>query len=224
MTPSSEEPETGRAVQSRRIGKTQAGILEWLKRHGRGVIPEIAESLALSVETIRSHLRSLRSSGLVQRLGSRSNGPGRPEIVYALTAEAETLFPTGEALMLRDFAAFLRDRGQDALMTEFFDEQLETRRALVRERIDSADPVDRLHALVGMLNEEGFMAETSTDDEGRRTLRLCHCPYRTLVDATPAPCRSELRFIRDVLGERLVRTAYIPDGDSSCSYRLVPDP
>lgn len=215
--------ESTRAVQSRRIGRTQADILEWLKRHGRGVIPEIAESLALSVETIRSHLRSLRSSGLVQRLGSRSSGPGRPEIVYALTSEAEVLFPRGEVAMLRDLAAFLRDRGHDALMSEFFDEQIEARRANVRERISGADPVDRLDAMVGVLNGEGFMAETSTDPEGRRTLRLCHCPYRTVVDATSAPCRSELRFMRDVLGERLVRTSYIPDGDPACSYRIEAD-
>lgn len=71
-----------------------------------------------------------------------------------------------------------------------------------------------------ILTEEGFMAEVDTDPEGRELLRLCHCPMRSLVDVTKAPCRSELRSVREMLGRHLVRVSYIPAGDTSCCYAL----
>lgn len=203
-----------------RIGETQGLILEQLKRRGSGTIPEIAEELELSVETIRTHLRSLGSEGLVERRGQRRSGPGRPEILYGLTDASEALFPNRGGELLQDLATFLDQRGQGGLVRDFFDEQVERRRAAVRERIESLGDEDRIDAVARVLTEEGFMAEVVTGDEGRKVLRLCHCPMRDLVEVTKAPCRSELGFVREMLGKRLVRTSYIPSGDDACCYAL----
>jgi len=54
-----------------RIGESQALILRHLKRHGSSTIPEIAQELNLNVETIRAHLKSLGTEGLVERHGQR---------------------------------------------------------------------------------------------------------------------------------------------------------
>ena len=203
-----------------RIGESQGRILAQLKRRGSGTIPEMAESLGLSVETVRTHLTSLGSEGLVQRLGRRRSGPGRPEILYGLTEASQALFPNQEGRLLRDLAAFLEASGQTALVGKFFDAQVERRRAAVQRRLKGLGGDDRIEEVARVLSEEGFMADVVTDEAGRKLLRLCHCPLRRLVDVTQAPCRSELRFVREMLGKRLVRVSYIPSGDGSCSYAV----
>ncbi len=206
---------------STRIGKSQGQILEHLKRRGSGTIPEMAGALDLSVETIRTHLKSLGREGLVERRGTRRIGPGRPEIIYVLSETSEALFPNQEGASLQDLATFLQDKGQADLIRDFFDEQVERRRAAVRQRLEGSGEGDRIEEVARVLTEEGFMAEVLTDDEDRKLLRLCHCPMRSLVEVTKTPCRSELRFVREMLGKRLVRTSYIPAGDPSCCYALT---
>lgn len=201
-----------------RIGESQGRILDHLKRRGSGTIPELAEALELNVETIRTHVKALGSEGLVERRGRRSSGPGRPEIVYGLTGAADALFPDREGELLQDLAVWLEERGQAALVGSFFEEQVERRRAAVQERLQDLEGDARLEEVARVLSDEGFMAEVVTDESDRKLLRLCHCPMRKLVEVTRAPCRAELRFIREMLGDRLARVSYIPAGDSSCCY------
>lgn len=204
-----------------RIGESQGRILEHLKRRGTATIPEMGETLGLSVETIRTHLRALGAEGLVERRGRRSQGPGRPEIVYGLTGSADALFPNQEGALLEEFTRFLEGRGEEGLIRAFFDERMETRLAEVRERAAELGDDARLAEVARVLTAEGFMAEAVTDDAGQARLRLCHCPVRNLVDATRAPCRAELTFVREVLGARLKRVSYIPAGDDACCYEIA---
>lgn len=210
--------QVGMRVNPTRIGESQGRIVDHLKRRGSGTIPELAEALDLNVETIRTHVKALGSEGLVERRGRRRSGPGRPEIVYGLTGAADSLFPDREGELLQDLAVWLEERGQTALVRSFFEEQVERRRAAVQERLQDLEGDARLEEVARVLSDEGFMAEVVTDENDRKLLRLCHCPMRKLVEVTRAPCRAELRFIREMLGDRLARVSYIPSGDSSCCY------
>jgi predicted ArsR family transcriptional regulator len=203
-----------------RVGETQQDILEHLKRNGASTIPVMAAEFELSVETVRSHLTSLGSDGLVERVGTRRKGPGRPEIVYGLTDRAQVLFPAREGEILQDLAAFLEEHGSRHLLREFFDGQVSRRRATSMERVRDLHGPARLEEVARILSEEGFMAEVRTDDAGRRVLRLCHCPMRGLVSVTTAPCRAELAFVREMLGDGLSRVSYIPSGDAACCYTV----
>ena len=203
-----------------RIGESQSRMLEYLKRRGSGTIPDLGAALGLSVETILTHMKALRIGGLVERRGSRSSGPGRPEILYGLSDAADALFPSREGQLLHDLTSFLEDRGEGDLVRAFFDAQVERRRAVARARLEGLEGDARIDGVARVLTDEGFMAQVETDDEGRTLLRLCHCPMKKLVEVTRAPCRSELRFVRDLLGERPVRVSYIPSGDAACCYTL----
>lgn len=204
-----------------RIGESQGRILEHLKRGGTATIPEMGEALGLSVETVRTHLRSLGAEGLVERRGRRRNGPGRPEIVYGLTESADTLFPQREGQLLTELTRFAESRGQGGLVRDFFDQRMQERLAEVSERVNGLGVDARLDEVARVLSNEGFMAEVVEGDEGGPQLRLCHCPIRSLVDVTRAPCRAELAFVRDILGTRLKRVSYIPAGDDACCYELA---
>lgn len=207
-------------MAARRMGESQVRILEHLKRQGSSTIPTIAQTLKLSVETVRSHLGTLVEQGLVLREGTRVRGRGRPEIVFALTDEAEALFPNREAAMLTDLVEFLKLGGRTDLIRQFFDERVGERRQAALARVEGLEGDERLAEASRILTEEGYMPEIDRDDEGRPVLRLTHCPLRKLVDVTQAPCHAELGFVRELLDATLVRVAYIPSGDSACCYAL----
>ena len=85
-------------------------------------------------------------------------------------------------------------------------------------RLEGLEGAARLEEVARILTELGFMASSEVG-RGRPRLHLCHCPLRELVAVSRIPCRAELGFIRDMLGEPLTRLAYIPSGDAACSYR-----
>lgn len=199
------------------LGDSRSSILSVLKRLGGATISELASRLDLNVETVREHVKILASRRLVRREGARSSGPGRPDIVYSLTSQAEKLFPRREGELLRELAVHLRESGHEALLGEFFDRLVERRRTEALSRVAKLEGRARLEEAATILSEQGFMAIVE-ESAGRSQLRLCHCPYRELVEETTIPCRAEIGFVRELIGESLARVRYIPAGDASCSY------
>ncbi|HSJ09900.1 MAG TPA: winged helix-turn-helix transcriptional regulator [Longimicrobiales bacterium] len=200
------------------MAPSQQRILELLKRAGGAAIPELATGVGLNIETVRHHLRALEALGYVARRGTRVVGPGRPEVVYALAPEAEKLFPRREGAVLKALAAHLKETGNESLLEAFFDSYIGERRADALARVDGLSGTARVEEVARILSELGFMAEVELG-RGRPRLHLCHCPLRELVEVSRVPCRAELGFIRELLGDPLTRLAYIPSGDASCSYR-----
>ncbi|MEO8029943.1 MAG: helix-turn-helix domain-containing protein [Gemmatimonadota bacterium] len=203
------------------LGQSQQSILHAVKRRGSMTIPQLAAELDLNIETIRDHLRALERHQLVRREGSRSSGPGRPEIVYTLTPEAGALFPRREGEILQDLALYLEQTGHERILPKFFEHRIGGRREAAMARVRHLKGRERLKEVARILSELGFMAVVEGSVRAP-TLRLCHCPIRQLVDVTKVPCRAEVGFITELLGERLTRLSYIPAGGTSCSYRAEP--
>ena len=202
------------------LGASQRALLEALKTRGAAAIPELAGDVGLNVETVRHHLQQLTALGLVARQGTRRAGPGRPEVVYGLTTGADALFPRREGEVLRALARHLVETGQERVLETFFEAYIGARRVEAQARVSGLEGEARLREVALILTELGFMAQLEARDQGGQ-LRLCHCPMRELVEETAIPCRAELRFIRDLLGERLTRLSYIPAGDRSCTYQAA---
>lgn len=201
------------------LGVSQEAILELLKRLGKATIPQMAAELGLNVETIRDHLKALVGYGLVRRQGNRRSGPGRPEVVYGLTAEAESLFPRHEGETLRELASYLVQTGQEATLRDFFEQRIGSRREEALARVRHLQGRERLNEVARVFSELGFMAVV--EDQGSECqLRLCHCPIRDLIHATGIPCLAESGFLTELLGEQATRVSYIPDGAPSCTYRM----
>lgn len=203
------------------LGASQLEVLLTLKRRGPCTIAAAGAALPLATETLREHLRSLVGRGLVVRSAMRHGRPGRPEIVYALAPAADAFFPRRESVLLAELVRHLLVTGREAELRRFFGERAARRREVARSRLEGLRGRRRLEEVARILTEDGYMAELETDAAGRaRGLRLCHCPLGDLVSVTPTPCGAELAFVRGLLGRSLARTAYLPDGDASCSYRL----
>lgn len=202
-------------VQAPGLPLSQQRVLEHLKCTGATTIPALATTLSLNVETLRHHLRVLEGLGYVERQGTRKPRPGRPEVIFVLTSRAEQLFPSQQGEILRGLAEYLTETGNASLIDEFFQRWISTRRSAAMARVEGLTGDARLQEVAAIMTELGFMASADGDDQ----LRLCNCPLRDLVEVSKVPCRAELAFIHELLGERLTRLAYIPAGDSFCSYR-----
>lgn len=200
---------------------SQARIVDHLKRHGDASVAEVAAAFGLSVETIRSQMKSLVAGGWVVRRGARREGAGRPEIVYGLADAAEDLFPRRETDVLRGLAGFLRDEGQEDVLVRYLERSARERRQSGLARLEGLDGAERLRETARILSDEGYMAEVVEGaPDGRPRLRLCHCPLRNLVHVTAAPCRIEVGLVRALVGDKLTRVEYLPDGDQACTYAV----
>lgn len=199
------------------LGARQQELVLLLKQQGAATIPELAARMALNVETVRHHVQAVERQELIARVGTRRAGRGRPEIVYGLTAAAEALFPRREGEVLQALAKHLKETGNEAALESFFEAYIDARRPAALARVADLEGRARVEEVARILSELGFMALAESD--GGTGVRLCHCPLRELVEETTIPCRAELGFIRELLGERLTRLSYIPAGDASCSYQ-----
>jgi DeoR family suf operon transcriptional repressor len=201
------------------LGEAARSILDLLKRRGSATTPQLAAELGLNIETVRSHLKTLAGHALVRRAGSLKSGPGRPEIVYDLTPEAETLFPRREGAILQELASYLKDSGNEHVLRDFVERGIARRREQALARVAHLEGRERLDEVARILSELGFMAQVE-HQEDNASLRLCHCPLRALVDVTRVPCVAEIRLIGELLGDQLTRLSYIPAGAHSCSYKV----
>lgn len=206
------------------LGETQRALLVALKRRGTATLIDLARGARVAAGTLREHLQALTARGLVERRGARraAGGRGRPEVLFGLTPAAEALFPRREGELLKDLVRFLEARGESARVEEFLRERIASQRAAALARVRGLAGTARLDEAARILSESGFMAEVVRGEDGEPTLRLCHCPIRDLVAVTRAPCRLEIAFAAELVGKRLARTAYIPDGDAACGYRTEP--
>lgn len=202
------------------LGDTQRRLLELLKRRGEQSVGDLAESLDLAAETVRGHMNALAGQGLVRRAGQRKDGPGRPEILYRLTEEAEGLFPDEEGRLLRDLTAYLTEEGHDGVLASFFEARVHRQREKARDRLVGLDGRARLEEIAAILTEEGFMAEVVDGEAGDAALRLCHCPLKEMVAVSRMPCRAEQSWIEEMSGTDLVRRSWMPEGDRTCTYTL----
>lgn len=205
------------------LGATQRRLLELLKRGGECTLARLEEEIRLNRETLRIHLKSLAAQGLVERAGVQRGGPGRPHVLYRLTAAGEALFPRREGELLGELASFLLAEGRSDLLEEFFSDRLARKREEAERQLAGLRGRARLERIAAFLSEEGFVAEV-TDTAGGPRLRLSHCPLRGLVAVSDLPCRFELALIEALAGDQLDREAFIPEGSHACVYAPASPP
>ena len=79
-------------LEHREQGQTRQEILALLRRHGQMTAGELSDRLGIGAVGVRQHMALLERDGLVHTAAVR-RGVGRPSHLYALTSQAESLFP-----------------------------------------------------------------------------------------------------------------------------------
>lgn len=197
----------------------RAGVLLELKRAQPLTAKELAETLGVSTNAIRHHLKELEAEALVT-YGREQRGVGAPTFAYRLSPPGEALFPKRyeEALTgLLDRLAEKQGRGAAVAMFEDLYADLERR---LQAELQGVTPERRLQAVAHALNEAGYMAESDTGAAGFR-LAEHNCAIRAVAERYPEVCAAEARFLQAVLAATVERTAHIVSGCNACEYAIT---
>ncbi len=202
---------------------TKKDLLDLVKRNGRITVNEVADRMELAKTTLREHFLQLEKDGYLERDYVRS-GPGRPSLRYCLTPKGNSLYPSSEPTLLREMISYLKYRGEEETVEQFFEEFWEERLETAQRRFAEAsadDPEERIRILMEMLEEEGFMPEFETNEE-EETMRVkeCNCPFSEAVKETRLPCKLEEMFYKKLFNEKAERITHIAEGDHSCTYDI----
>jgi len=207
-------------------GKTRRAIVKLLKTEGALDSAQLAERLGLTAMAVRQHLYALQDEKLVTA-EERPVPVGRPAKYWALTREADRLFPDTYA----ELSVALIDALGDAFGADGLERVLAARCA--RQRADYANRISpsaplakKLEQLARVRTDEGYMAEVRPDGEGGFLLVENHCPICAAAAACKGLCATELELFRSVLGPDvgIERVEHIVSGDRRCAYRITPAP
>jgi predicted ArsR family transcriptional regulator len=201
---------------------TRQEILEILKEDGSATVEDLATRLELTPMTIRHHLNVLQAQNLVATTTvRRSQKVGRPRLVYALTDEADELFPQSYGELARYLVSEIKETmGPDE--TEAIFRRIADRMAEEGPPLEEGQPFEeRLEVVTDYLEELGFLFRWEKTDEGY-VLANVNCPYRQVTRDHPEVCVMDTVLIRRLLGVEPKTMGRIRTGDSACTCLLVP--
>ena len=177
------------------FASTRGQVVSLLRR-GVTTVEELAQALGLTDNAVRSHIAALERDGLVAQQGLR-RGVGKPAYTYALTPDAERLFPKAYGALLH----LLLDTLSERLPAETLDDLLRD----VGHRLASGAPAPsgdlqtRVERAVDLLGELGGLAEIEEQDGGY-VIAGCSCPLAAAVEGHPETCLLAESLLADVIG------------------------
>jgi predicted ArsR family transcriptional regulator len=179
-------------------------------------VNELADSLGLTDNAVRTHLAALERDGLVEQEGVR-RAVGKPAYVYGLTSQAETLFPKAYATILSSILAKLREeRGAEGLEDFLRDVG---HKAGEGARMKSGALRDRVDAAVLLLAELGGLAEIDEEADAYM-IRGFSCPLGAVVGDNPEACKLAEELIAAAVGEE-VQECCDRQGTARCNFRIA---
>lgn len=191
-------------------------ILLSLKRSQPATAKELAKIFGVSANAVRRHLKELEAERLVA-YGREQRGTGAPTYAYRLSADGEGLFPNRyEEALTQLLEHVVAHEGRD-VAASVLQKQYDDLRAQLGEGIDALDPVSRLRAVAGVMEQAGFMAEIAeVGDELRLTVH--NCAIHAAATCLPEICETELQFVQDVMATSVERSEHIMSGCNTCQY------
>lgn len=185
-----------------RMLASMRGRLIMLLRRDERTVDELAQRLGLTDNAIRAHLTTLERDGLVRQRGvRRSGGSGKPAYIYALTPEAEQLFPRPYAAALDGMLTTLRER----LPSDQVESLLRESGRRLAEQSPAARGGDlraRLESAAAALNQMGGLAEVEECD-GALSIHGSSCVLAALTPTHPEVCQLAASFVSEVAGTPL---------------------
>ncbi len=213
---------------------TKQDILEYLHKQSQATAFELSETLKISPQAIRRHLKDLEAEKLILYSSSVQEKMGRPSHVYQLSREGRDRLQRGDSY--GEFAVSLLDTlaetvGRDQV-SSILRKQWERKALLYRDRVGKGSLTERVANLVELRKAEGFMAEChpveSNESPGENPVdMLCdrfilmehNCAISNVAESFPSICGHELEMFAAVLPDCTVeRTHWIINGEHRCGY------
>jgi DeoR family suf operon transcriptional repressor len=206
------------------VAPTREAVLARLLRVGEATAADLALQLAVSVQVMRRHLRSLQEEGLVEA-SPAAEGPGRPSNRWRLTEAGQGRFTDGSGDFALGLLHSLSTSLSPAQIEELMLRQAEDKAAGYRGRIGAGTLPERLEQLVELRRREGFVAELRPDPEiaGAWVISEFHCSVMRIAEEFPMVCDQELQLIRRTFPDcQVERVHWRLEEGHSCGFRLRP--
>ncbi len=192
-------------------------ILLEIKKSQPVTAKELADVFGVSANAVRRHLKELEAEGLIV-YGREQRGTGAPTYAYQLSTDGEALFPNQyERALTRLIGHVVDHEGRDAAIAVVEEQYADLRRRL--GAVGNSTPFDRLKNVASVMEEAGFMAESSQTD-GAARLSIHNCVLHAVASCLPEVCDTELQFLQDALGARVERRTHIMAGCNACEYSI----
>lgn len=200
-----------------RILESTRGRVIQLLRRGESTVNELASALSVTDNAVRAHLLSLERDGLVRQSGKRA-GVRKPEVVYALSSDAEQLFPKAYHVLLNLLLNVLNDR-LSAPETEEILRDVGKQLAVLSLGTGSKLE-ERIEHAVDVLNQLGGLAEVQVQD-GEYSIQGYSCPLGSVAQEHPAICQLAEALLTELVGEPVFNTCD-RSGKPKCSFEVKP--
>ncbi len=199
------------------LESTRGQILERLRTR-EYTVNDLAAELKLTDNAVRAHLLSLERDGLIRQSGTQ-RGFRKPHAVYALTPEAEQIFPKAYGplldLLLAVFSKKLSSKELRAAMREVgrkvADDHLLEVEGKSREQ--------RIEAALRLLKELGGAA-TFHESEGKHFIRGNGCPLAAATGRHPEACLIAQSLLTQIIGAP-VKEHCIHGASPSCRFQIT---
>ena len=206
---------------------TKQDILQYLLKGGQGTALELAESLDISPQAIRRHLKDLEAEGAIQYQSVQA-GMGRPQHIYELTSQGRDRFPNRYGDFAISFLDTLAETVGREQVISILRKQWQRKATDYRRLVGSGSLQERVAKLGELRRAEGYMAEcypVESVDVGigdRFVLMEHNCAISNVAETFPSVCGNELEMFAAVLPDCTVeRTHWIIDGEQRCGYSIA---
>ncbi len=200
-------------------------IMEFLKESKGATVAELADKLAMAPVSVRHHLDVLQGDNLicVERI-ERKGSVGRPQLIYALTAEATNYFPNNFASLAGNLVRHIKQiLPQEQVECAFRALAHEFAGEIGCDKLEDGTFEARLQRVTDFLNERGYLSHwerVSDDAEDGYLLHKCNCPYAGISGQHPELCLMDQVLIDDLFGQSCQRTQSIAQNAHCCTYRV----
>lgn len=200
----------------KRFFESTRGQIVTILRGSPCTVEELAEKLELTDNAVRAHLATLERDGVVKQSGLR-RGPRKPHFTYALTDDADKLFPKAYDALLNQLIAVLKTRLQpdeiEAVLREV-GRAIATDAATGRETsIDS-----RVQNALKVLEAIGGAAEAEKHGD-KIVIRSNGCPLAAAVSVHPEVCRLAETLVAEVV-KAPVKELCDREGRPKCRFEI----
>lgn len=200
------------------LGGTRGQLLAMLRRSKRSV-NELAVSLGISDNAVRTHVAAMQRDGMVEPAGIERGTGGKPAQLYQITPEAEEMYPKAYALVLNELLRLLREReGREAVVGLL--REVGARAAAEAGAAGSAGA--RVEAAADALRRLGGDVEVEREGGGW-LIRGFGCPLSAVVDSHEEACALAESLVAAITREEVTECCERA-GRPRCAFRVEARP
>jgi len=200
------------------IGRTQRlEILNSLKRTKGMSVNELVEKMKMSYMGIKQHCLTLERDGYLDTW-RRPQKMGRPEMVYRLTRRTHDLFQSDSNQFTLDLLQSVQEIYGPNAAEKLLYNVFERKTAALKDKVKGDIVAERAKWLARIRDNEGYMAQFTTNENGGPQIVECHSPILNLLERYPIIARLEQDMFEAVLGTKVRREESRASGLYECAF------